>query len=71
MFEHWRTATPEQKLQRVFRLGAMLNELVRADLRKRYPNATEREISLRAAARSYPRDLMIKAFGWDPVVHGL
>jgi hypothetical protein len=67
----WQRATPEQKLQKMFGIGAMLNELVRADLRRRYPAATERETQLRMASRSFDRDLMIRAFGWDPDVHGL
>ncbi len=52
-------------------MGRMLNELIRAELRRRYPDATDRELQLRLAARSYDRDLMIKAFGWDPKIHGL
>jgi hypothetical protein len=71
MIELWRKATPEQKLARMCGIGRMLNELVRADLRQRYPDATEREMQLRVAARSYDRELMIKAFGWDPRIHGL
>ena len=70
MIELWRKATPEQKLQKVLSIGRMLNEFVLADLRQRYPEATERELQLRLAARSYDRELMIKAFGWDPDVHG-
>ncbi|HWO20950.1 MAG TPA: hypothetical protein VNO30_19420 [Kofleriaceae bacterium] len=70
MIELWRKATPEQKLQKVLSIGRMLNEFVLADLRQRYPEATERELQLRLAARSYDRDLMMKAFGWDPDVHG-
>jgi hypothetical protein len=71
MIELWRKASPEQKLQKVVGLGRALNELICADLRRRYPDATERELQLRVAARSYDRELMIKAFGWDPRVHGL
>jgi hypothetical protein len=71
MIELWRKASPELKLQRVFGMGRMLNELIRAELRRRYPEATDRELQLRLAARSYERELMIKAFGWDPKIHGL
>jgi hypothetical protein len=35
-------------------------------VRARYPNASEREVFLRAAALRIPRDLMIRAYGWDP-----
>jgi hypothetical protein len=70
MLEHWRRATPAEKLERVLSLGRSVNELTRAWLRKEYPAATPREIELRLAARNLDRELMIKAFGWDPEVHG-
>lgn len=70
MFELWRRATPAQKLRKVFGMGQMINALTRGEIRSRYPNATEREIELRLASRSLSRDLMVKAFGWDPDVHG-
>lgn len=70
MFRLWRTATPAQKLQKVLNLGKMVNELVRGELRQRYPLATQREIDLRLASRNLPRETMIRAFGWDPEIHG-
>jgi hypothetical protein len=71
MIELWRKASPAQKLQRVFGIGRMVNELVRADLRRKYPEATARENELRLASRNLDRDVMIKVFGWDPRVHGM
>jgi hypothetical protein len=71
MVELWRAATPTQKLEKVFGIGRMINELARGELRKRYPEATARELDLRLAARVLDRDTMIRAFGWDPDVHGL
>lgn len=70
MVEHWRSATPTQKLERMLSIGRSVNELTRAYLRQQYPHATPREIELRLVARNLDRDLMIKAFGWDPDVHG-
>jgi hypothetical protein len=70
MFDLWRRATPTQKLWKVFGLGQMINALARSEIRSRYPSATDREIELRLASRSLDRQMMIKAFGWDPVVHG-
>jgi hypothetical protein len=55
MFDLWRRATPGQKLQKVFGLGKMINELVRSELRRRYPGSTTRELELRLAARNLPR----------------
>lgn len=70
MLDLWRYATPDQKLARVFGMGRMINELARAELRKRYPGASAREIELRLASRTIPRETMIRAFGWDPDLHG-
>ncbi len=70
MFELWRRATPSQKLQKVCGIGRMINELVRSELRGRYPDATPREIELRLAARNLDRETMIRAFNWDPELHG-
>ncbi len=66
----WREATPEQKLAKIVALGHGINELVRAEIRRRYPGATDREVELRLASRNLDRDTMVRAFGWDPDVHG-
>jgi len=70
MFQLWRRATPAQKLQKVFSIGKMVNDLVRGQLRGRYPGATAREIELRLASRNLDRDTMVRAFDWDPDLHG-
>jgi hypothetical protein len=70
MIEIWRRATPEQKLQKMLSMGRMLNELTRAELRRRYPESSAREIELRLASRTIDRESMIRAFGWDPELHG-
>ena len=70
MFELWRRATPSQKLRKVFSIGKMVNDLVRGELRRKYPDATPREIELRLAARNLDRETMIRAFHWDPELQG-
>ena len=70
MLDHWSRATPAQKLERMFAMGHMVNELARADLRARYPEATGREIELRLRSRSLDRETMIRVFAWDPELHG-
>lgn len=70
MFDLWRRATPSQKLQKVFGMGKMVNALVRSELRARYPGASDREIELRLASRNLDRETMIRAFDWDPELHG-
>lgn len=71
MFALWRNATPGQKLRKVLGIGKMINDLVRSELRGRYPGATPREIELRLASRNLDRETMIRAFHWDPELHGL
>ena len=44
-------------------------ENARAGVRLRYPGITEREVFLRAAALRLPRETMIAAYGWDPLLH--
>lgn len=70
MLEHWRRASPAQKLERMFSMAQTVNELARADLRARYPAATPHEIELRLRSRSLDRETMIRVFGWDPELHG-
>lgn len=70
MLDWYRRATPTQKLGKVFSIGAMINDLVRAELRRCYPASSAREIELRLAARNLDRDTMIRVFGWDPDVQG-
>jgi len=36
-----------------------------------HPEASDREVFLRVAARHLPRDLMIRAYKWDPEVDGV
>lgn len=66
-----RKKTPGEKLAATFKLTDLAMELVRAGERMRHPEASEREIFLRAASHWLDRDLMIRAYGWDPEAHGL
>jgi hypothetical protein len=54
----------------MFGMAHSVNELARAELRMRYPSATDREIDLRLRSRTLDRETMIRAFGWDPDEHG-
>ncbi len=65
-YEIQRNRSASEKLLDVFDLSEGLFELVKSGVRKRYPKAGEREVFLRAVASRVPRELMIKAYGWDP-----
>ena len=65
-----RRRTGEQKLGDAFDLSEGLFEMAKQGVRMRYPNAPEREVLLRAVATRLPRELMIRAYRWDPLAHG-
>jgi hypothetical protein len=57
------------RLARIFELCDFQQSLQLADVRRLYPEAGEEEVFLRVAARRLGRDLMIKAYNWDPDLH--
>jgi len=61
-----RRLTPGEKLDVVLRASEFVLQTYEAGVRLQYPKAGEREILLRVAARHLSRDLMIRAYGWDP-----
>jgi hypothetical protein len=61
----YRRMSPTQKLDRVTELTRAVQELALADIRRRHPNASQREQSLRLASRWIEPELMLRAFGWD------
>lgn len=69
LMEFARTLTPGEKLRQSFRLTRFMIQMQEAAARREYPNASDREIHLRAAARRLGRELMIQAYGWDPADH--
>ena len=61
-----REMTPEERLRRVFELSDFQQSLQIAGVRAMYPEAGDRELFYRVAARRLGRDIMIQAYGWDP-----
>jgi hypothetical protein len=61
-----REKTPEEKIVMVFEMSEFAARLSESGVRARYPKASEREIFLRSVALRLPRELMIRAYGWDP-----
>ncbi|HKW99344.1 MAG TPA: hypothetical protein VJN43_16510 [Bryobacteraceae bacterium] len=62
----YRQMPAAEKIAAVFQMNEMLWSLVKSGLRKQYPEADDRELFLRTAARFLDRDLMIRVYGWDP-----
>ncbi len=67
LIELQRRMSPGDKLAAMFELTAMMMRLSEDAVRKQFPNASDREVFLRAATRRLGRDIMIKAYGWDPL----
>ena len=65
LIDGYRAMTAAEKLERVSALTRTVQALALADVRRRYPAATERELALRVASRWLGPDLMLRAFGWD------
>ena len=66
LVELQRAIPPDRKLRLTLEATGMLIKMAEEDVRRQYPEAGEREVFLRAASRRLGRDLMIKAYGWDP-----
>lgn len=64
-----RGKTPGERIATAFDLTDFAIRMAESGVRARHPGASEREIFLRAAAMRLPRDLMIRAYGWDPEEH--
>ena len=61
----YRRMSPAQKLAQVAALTRTVQELALADIRRRHPDSTEEEQSLRLASRWLGPELMRRVFGWD------
>jgi hypothetical protein len=64
-----REMTPGQRIAKVFELIAFQESLQQSSVRSMYPNAGEREVFLRVAARRLDRETMIRVYGWNPDEH--
>ena len=64
-----RKMTPAERVARVFEMAAFQEGLQRSSVRSMYPQAGEREVFLRVAARRLDRETMIRVYGWDPDLH--
>lgn len=62
----------QRRMPAMDKVAAVLNgtrlvlQMYEMGVRRLYPNASDHEVLLRVAARHLPRDLMIRAYGWDP-----
>jgi len=47
-------------------MNEMFWQLVEKSVRREFPDAGEREVFLRTAARHLDRETMIRVYGWNP-----
>ncbi|HEU4365432.1 MAG TPA: hypothetical protein VFT13_08185 [Candidatus Krumholzibacteria bacterium] len=70
IIEGYRVMSPARKFEIVCALTRAVQELALIDIRRRHPQAGDRELALRLASRSMDPELLRLAFGWDVRVEG-
>jgi hypothetical protein len=66
-----RQKTPGERIASAFQLTDLILHMTEMGVRSAHPQADDREVLLRRAARWLPRDVMIRAYGWDPQANGV
>jgi hypothetical protein len=62
--ERQRQMSAAEKIAAVFDLNRVVMRLVENHIRRRYPDATEREVFLRAATRRLGPETVAEVYGW-------
>jgi len=62
--EAFRRMSPSDKLRLMSAWTRSLIALARADVRRRHPEASDREVELHLAARWLDPELLYRAYGW-------
>ena len=70
MVAGYRRMSVAEKLEIVRSASLGIQELALMDIRRRHPNADEREQLLRLASRRLDKETMRRVFGWDVDVQG-
>jgi hypothetical protein len=69
-FEVWiemqRRIPPDQRLRNALDWSGILEGMAQENVRRLYPQASEREVFLRAAARRLGWATIKKVYGWEP-----
>jgi hypothetical protein len=70
LIELLRTTPAWQKLEIVSQITTTCRELALNGLRRCYPEASEEELKKRLAGLVLPRELVVRAYKWDPEKEG-
>ena len=65
-----RQKAPGERLATTLGLADLTLKMAEVGVRSMHPKAPDREVFLRVASRHLPRELMIRAYGWDPETDG-
>jgi hypothetical protein len=71
MIDLIRKQSPEQRAQKVLALNNRARAMQLVGIRRRHPEADERELRMRLASLWLDRQTMIRLFAWDPEEQGL
>ena len=66
----YRRMSPAEKLRIVFDLQSAMDAIAMVGIRERHPRCNDEEARLRLASLKLDRELLVRAFGWDPEVEG-
>lgn len=61
-----RKMPPGEKIEAVLDASGLVLDMYEAGVRLQFPEASDREVLVRVAARHLSRDLVMRAYGWDP-----
>jgi hypothetical protein len=70
MINGYRSMTPAEKLSLSWAMTQAVRKLAAARIKKQHVGISDRELQLRLASLWLDRDIMVKAFGWDPEKEG-
>ena len=65
-----RRMTPGERIAAALDLTNLALQMSAAGVRSAFPEANDQEVLVRVAARYLPRELMIRAYQWDPESNG-
>ena len=71
LFEGYRKMSTDEKLAHMSALGQGVEDVALAELRRRYPEASERENRLRLLSRWLDAESMKRIYDWDPAERGM
>jgi hypothetical protein len=70
LLQRYRELEVHEKIALILDLSRLSEDAALVGIRERYPEEPDRRHRLRLAALKYGRELVLEAFGWDPLVEG-